>query len=116
MVWPSIRALVALPSTVTERRSSAPSFAITVLSSRRSMPPPERFRALMVTRPASRRSATPRRTATSYVAVIARLVRWTEPGTIAEAGAVAAAGDAADSGGTASGRVVASSIGVASLF
>ena len=86
----------ALPSTVTDRRSSAPSLAITVFSSRRSMPPPDRFRALIVTLPASRRSATPRRTATSYVAVIARLVRWTEPGTMAVA--AAAGGCAAGAG------------------
>ena len=38
---------LALPSTVTGPRSSAPSWAITVLSRRRSMPPPERFRALI---------------------------------------------------------------------
>ena len=60
------------------------------------MPPPERFRALMVTLPASRRSATARRTATSYVAVIARLVRWTEPGTMAVA-------EATDGGAVAGG-------------
>jgi hypothetical protein len=65
IVWPSMLAFAASPSTVTERRCSAPSLAITVLRSRRSMPSPEWFRALIVTLPASRRSATARRTATS---------------------------------------------------
>ena len=74
------------------------------------MPPPDRFRALMVTLPASRRSATPRRTATSYVALIARLVRWTAPGTMAVAAAAAVTPRARVA---RSGRAVGSSTGAA---
>ena len=65
MVWSSIVGFTVRPSTVTVPRSSAPSRAITVLSSRRSMPAPDRFCALIRTVPRRRRAATERRTPTS---------------------------------------------------
>ena len=83
MVWSSMRGLIRFPSTVTVPRSSAPRRAMTVLSSRRSMPAPDRFWAVILTVPRRRRAATESRTFTSYVALIARLVRLTAPGTMA---------------------------------
>ena len=88
IVWSSIEGVTERPSTVTAPRCSPPSRAMTVLSSSRSMPAPDRFWAPMVTRPWSRRVPTSRRTVTSYVALTARLVRWTAPGTISEAAGV----------------------------
>ena len=65
MVWSSIRGVTRFPSTVTVPRSRAPRRAMTVLSSRRSMPAPDRFWAVIRTVPLRRRVATARRTSTS---------------------------------------------------
>ena len=51
------------------------------------MPAPDRFRASITALPPTRRVASERCTLTSYVALMARVERWTAPGTIADAAA-----------------------------
>src|SRR6478736_859646 len=111
IVWSETVGLTVDPSTVMVPRRIPPRRGITVLSSSRSIPVPDRFSTLIVAQPLSVRAAMPSRTWTSYVARRCMLVRLTLPGTIADAAGVTAGsgagGNAAATGSSTRGVIAA---------